>query len=94
MEVDYVRIYERLATLVQTKKAVSADIQVQGNNLLITSETSLKLELYTLNGTLLMARPIPAGSFSMPVNRRGIYLVRLSSNTAVTTRKIAINNDY
>jgi beta-glucanase (GH16 family) len=94
MEVDYVRIYERLATSAQTKKTVSADVQVRGNNLVITSETSLKLELFTLNGTLLKAKSISAGSYSMPVNRQGIYLVRLSSNTAVITRKIAINTDY
>ncbi|MDP4225446.1 MAG: family 16 glycosylhydrolase [Bacteroidota bacterium] len=94
MEVDYVRIYERLATSVQTKKTVSADIHVRGNNLVITSENSVKLELFTLNGTLLTARSIPSGSYSMNVNRQGIYLVRLSSNTAVTTRKIVINTDY
>jgi beta-glucanase (GH16 family) len=93
MEVDYVRIYERLATSVQTKKTVSADVQVRGNNLLITSEINLKLELFTLNGSLLTVKSIPSGSYSMTVNRQGIYMVRLSSNTAVTTRKIAINTD-
>jgi len=92
MEVDYVRIYERLATSVQAKKTVSADVQVRGNNLVITSEINLKLELFTLNGSLLTVKSIPSGSYSMTV-RQGIYMVRLSSNTAVTTRKIAINTD-
>jgi len=94
MEVDYVRIYERLASSVPEIKSVSADIQIRGNNLIVNTETSLKLELFSLNGALLLTKTLIAGRNSIPVNRSGIYLIRLTGNKSVTTRKIVINTAY
>jgi len=95
MEIDYFRYFDRLtAPVEQVNESVPAEVYIKGNTLVVNSETNLKLELFSLNGSLVTVVQMPVGNYSMPIDRKGFYLVRLSNNKAVMYRKIVVGYGY
>ncbi len=90
MEVDYVRIYERLATMAPKIRAVPADIHLRGNTLMVKSGTYCRIEVFNPTGSLISTKQVVGGESTVRFDDAGVYLVRVSDRHSVFSKKIII----
>ncbi len=71
----------------------NAQVYTIGNNLIVKSETIQQVEIFNLDGAMLVSTQVSAGESSLALKKNGIYIVRLRNNDGVVTKKIVVGFD-
>jgi len=88
--ISLIRIGDAVLSDVRPVFPNNATVCMSGNRLNIKSETTQQMEIYNLDGSMLISTPVNAGENSITMNRTGIFIVRLRNQNGILTKKVIV----
>jgi beta-glucanase (GH16 family) len=88
--ISLIRIGDAVVSDVQPVIQNTATVFVSGNKLVVHSETSQHVEVYNMDGSMLVSTKVEAGERFISLQRKGVFIVSLSNKNGITTKKVIV----
>jgi len=85
-----IRLERSISSISRNVKGNALVVRTNGNQLMINSASAQPLEVFGMDGTKIITCRLNPGENTVPVNRKGLFLIRLQGNDKVVSNKVMI----